>query len=168
MRATDHQITFTDLEFQSQGIELDPVLEEILQFVIKNAALVESVRQQLDLGLKKPQTGRGGLTAEQTILSLILMRIKNWDYRELAERIADGYTLRLFTQFYVSFRQACVIAKAENCYGFLHDRRDPQWQEEVWKEIKNVSLNGDHRSKDASRFQMNSGESRPGISLHWA
>jgi transposase, IS5 family len=100
MRATDHQITFADLEFQSQGIELDPVLEQILQFVIQNAALVESVRQQLDFGLKEPKTGRGGLTAEQTILSLILMRIKNWDYRELAERIADGYTLRLFTQFY--------------------------------------------------------------------
>jgi len=27
------------------------------------------------------------------------MRVKNWDYRELRERIADGYTLRHFTQF---------------------------------------------------------------------
>lgn len=61
---------------------------------------MEIVRQQLDSGLKKPQTGRSGLTAEQTILSLILMRVKNWDYRELAERIADGYTLRQFTGFY--------------------------------------------------------------------
>ena len=25
--------------------------------------------------------------------------MKNWDYRELRERIADGYTLRRFTQF---------------------------------------------------------------------
>jgi transposase, IS5 family len=25
------------------------------------------------------------------------MRIKNWDYRELRERIADGVTLRQFT-----------------------------------------------------------------------
>ena len=24
----------------------------------------------------------------------------NWDYRELRERIADGYTLRQFTEFY--------------------------------------------------------------------
>jgi IS5 family transposase len=31
--------------------------------------------------------------------SLILMRVKNWDYRELCERIADGYTLRQFTKF---------------------------------------------------------------------
>jgi IS5 family transposase len=30
---------------------------------------------------------------------MILMRVKNWDYRELRERIADGYTLRYFTAF---------------------------------------------------------------------
>jgi IS5 family transposase len=34
------------------------------------------------------------------LLSWILMRIKNWDYRELAERIRDAITLRLFTHFY--------------------------------------------------------------------
>ena len=28
------------------------------------------------------------------------MRVKNWDYRELRERIADGLTLRQFTDFY--------------------------------------------------------------------
>ncbi len=67
---------------------------------MRNAAVVETVRRQLDDGLKKPRTGRRGLSAEQTILSMILMRVKNWDYRELAERIADGYTLRRFTQFY--------------------------------------------------------------------
>jgi transposase, IS5 family len=99
MRATDPQVSFADLEFLSQGIHLDPVLEQILEFVTRNADLVETVRQQLDDGLKDPQTGRRGLTAEQTILSLILMRVKNWDYRELAERIADGYTLRRFTRF---------------------------------------------------------------------
>lgn len=100
MRTADPQISFADLEFLSQGIQLDPALEQILEFVLRNAALVETVRRQLDDGLRKPQTGRRGLTAEQTILSMILMRVKNWDYRELAERIADGYTLRQFTQFY--------------------------------------------------------------------
>jgi IS5 family transposase len=99
MRLANPQISFADLEFLSQGIQLDPVLQQILEFVTRNAALVETVRQQLDDGLKEPQTGRRGLTAEQTILSLILMRVKNWDYRELAERIADGYTLRQFTRF---------------------------------------------------------------------
>jgi IS5 family transposase len=28
------------------------------------------------------------------------MRLKNWDYRELRERIADGITLRQFTDFF--------------------------------------------------------------------
>jgi IS5 family transposase len=31
--------------------------------------------------------------------SLVLMRVKNWDYRELQERIQDGVSLRLFTGF---------------------------------------------------------------------
>src|SRR5438093_5835890 len=100
MRNTNPQISFADLEFMSQGIQLDPVLNQIVAFVQQNHAMVELVREQLNQGLKKPQTGRRGLTAEQTLLSLILMRYKNWDYRELRERIADGYTLRQFTQFY--------------------------------------------------------------------
>jgi hypothetical protein len=28
------------------------------------------------------------------------MRVKDWDYRELGERIADGIMLRTFTNFY--------------------------------------------------------------------
>jgi len=40
------------------------------------------------------------LTPSQTLRSLVLMRVKNWDYRELRERIADGFTLRQFTDFY--------------------------------------------------------------------
>jgi len=51
-------------------------------------------------GLKKPLQGRRGLTAPQVLRSLVLMRVKNWDYRELRERIADGLTLRQFTDFY--------------------------------------------------------------------
>jgi IS5 family transposase len=100
MRATDPQISFADLEFMSQGIQLDPVLEQISAYIDQHEELVETVRKQLDQGLKKPQTGRNGITAGQVLRSFILMRVKNWDYRELAERIADGYTLRRFTQFY--------------------------------------------------------------------
>ena len=50
-------------------------------------------------GLKKPTTGRNGITPSQTLRALILMRVKNWDYRDLRERINDGFTLRTFTQF---------------------------------------------------------------------
>lgn len=57
------------------------------------------MRQDLQRGLKKPLTGRGGITASQALRSLILLRVKNWDYRELRERINDGYTLRHFADF---------------------------------------------------------------------
>jgi IS5 family transposase len=65
----------------------------------ERSSLVELVRKDLERGLKKPNAGRDGITPTQTLLSLILMRVKNWDYRELRERIDDGYTLRTFTQF---------------------------------------------------------------------
>src|SRR6266853_896397 len=61
--------------------------------------LIEKVRGDLQRGLKNPATGRNGLTPSQVLRSLILMRVKDWDYRELRERIADGYTLRTFTDF---------------------------------------------------------------------
>jgi transposase, IS5 family len=35
--------------------------------------------------------------------SLVLQRVKNWDYRELRERIADALTVRRFTDFYSSW-----------------------------------------------------------------
>ena len=57
------------------------------------------IRGDLRRGLKKPDTGRNGLAPREVLRSLVLMRVKNWDYRELRERIADGCTLRLFTGF---------------------------------------------------------------------
>lgn len=97
--ATDPQISFADLEFIHQRIELEPTLKAIADFIDTHAAIVEHVRRDLARGLKQPTTGRKGLTPQQVLRSVILMRVKNWDYRELRERIADGYTLRYFTQF---------------------------------------------------------------------
>jgi transposase, IS5 family len=98
-RFPEPQLSFADLELRHQGVRLDPVLEAIVAFLDDHAALVEHVRQDLVRGLKNPYTGRDGMTPSQTLRSLILMRIKNWDYRELRERINDGYTLRTFTDF---------------------------------------------------------------------
>jgi len=100
MRADHSQITFADLEFLQQGIRLEPLLEKISDFLDDHNELVELVRCDLERGLKEPETGRPGLTPDQVLRSLILMRSKNWDYRELRERINDGYTLRRFTGFY--------------------------------------------------------------------
>lgn len=99
-RSREPQWSFADLEFLSQNVRLEPVLQAISNFIDQHAELVEKVRRDLATGLKKPHTGRNGLTAEQTLRALTLMRVKNWDYRELRERIADGYTLRRFTDFH--------------------------------------------------------------------
>jgi len=99
MRIENSQITFADLEFLQQGVRLDPLLEKISDFLDNHDELEEIVRCDLERDLKDPETGRPGLTAGQVLRSLILMRIKDWDYRELRERINDGYTLRKFTGF---------------------------------------------------------------------
>ena len=94
------QMSFADLELLRQGVRLEPLLQTICDFLDKQAAPVERVRRDLIRGLNEPDKGRRGLTASQTLRALVLMRLKNWDYRELRERIADGITLRRFTDFY--------------------------------------------------------------------
>lgn len=105
MRATARQISFADWELirqGEQGVRLEPLLEAISEFLDDQRDIVERVRHDLVRGLKQPGSGRSGLTATQVLRSLVLMRLKNWDYRELRERIADGLTLRRFTDFYCS------------------------------------------------------------------
>lgn len=99
MRTPVPQRTFADVEFRRQGIALEPPLQTIAAFLNQHAALIDQVRRDLLRGVPHPTTGRRGLTPAQVLRSLVLMRVKNWDYRELRERIADGYTLRGFTQF---------------------------------------------------------------------
>src|SRR5262245_20122477 len=83
-----------------RGVRLEPLLEAISDFLDDHEDIIERVGRDLARGLKKPGTGRSGLTARQILRSLVVMRLKNWDYRELRERIADGLTLRQFTDFY--------------------------------------------------------------------
>ncbi len=99
-RATDPQVSFADWEMMQQGIALDPLLVAISDLLEQHQELIEQVRVDLQRGLKRPEMGRDGLTPPQVLRSLVLMRVKNWDYRELRERIADGYTLRCFSHFY--------------------------------------------------------------------
>lgn len=99
-RSTKPQISFADWELLQQGIVLEPLLQNISDFLDDHEELIKPVRRDLQRGLKNPRTGRSGLTPQQVLRSLIVMRVKSWDYRELRERIADGYTLRQFTDFY--------------------------------------------------------------------
>jgi transposase, IS5 family len=92
------QLSFADLQLQSQGIHLDSTLQRIADFPDENSALVEPVRKDLERGLKKPNAGRHGITPARP-RALVLMRVKNLDYRDLRERINDGFALRAFTPF---------------------------------------------------------------------
>jgi transposase, IS5 family len=98
-RTLNPQLSFADLELSRLGVHLDPLLQGIDSFLELHSDLIEHVRLDLERGLKNPSTGRNGITPSQVLRSLTLMRVKNWDYRELRERINDGYTLRGFTQF---------------------------------------------------------------------
>jgi len=99
-RTAQQQASFADWELMRQGLRLEPLLQAISDFLENQKDMIEQVRCDLTRGLKKPETGRSGLTPQQILRSLVLMRIKNWNYRELRERIADGCTLRQFTDFY--------------------------------------------------------------------
>lgn len=92
------QISFADLEL-GQNLRLDPLLEQISDFLDQHGEIVTAVHRDLSRCLKKARRGRRGMNAEQVLRSFVLMRTKSWDYRELAERVADGLTLRAFTRF---------------------------------------------------------------------
>ena len=90
MRATARQISFADWELmrqRDQGIRLEPLLEAISGFLDDQWDVIERVRRDLVRGLKQPGSGRHGLTATQVLRSLVLMRLKNWDYRECANAL---------------------------------------------------------------------------------
>lgn len=93
-------LSFADWEMTQQGVRMEPMLQAIADFLSDHDELIDAVGCDLRAGLKNPDTGRSGLAAAQVLRSLVLMRIKDWDYRELRERIADGYTLRQFTAFH--------------------------------------------------------------------
>lgn len=98
--AAKRQFSFADLEMIHQRVKLDPLLQTISDFLDDNATMIDAIQRDLRRSVKNPNKGRNGLTPQQVLRSLILKRVKNWDERELRERIADGYTLRQFTDFY--------------------------------------------------------------------
>jgi transposase, IS5 family len=94
------QVSFAELEWQAQGIRLESSLQGLSDLLDRHDELLELVASDLRRGLKQPAAGREGLSAVQVLRSFILQRVKDWDFRELRERVADGLTLRQFTGFY--------------------------------------------------------------------
>jgi IS5 family transposase len=99
VRSRIRPLTFADFELQAQGVALEAPLRAVADFLDEHEELVTLVHQDLVRGLKRPRRGRDGLSAVQVLRAFVLQRVKHWDLRELRERIADGYTLRLFTTF---------------------------------------------------------------------
>jgi IS5 family transposase len=99
VRPQARPLSFADLELRHQGIALEATLHALADFLDGHAELVRLVHADLVRGLTRPRTGREGLTASQVLRAFVLQRVKHWDLRELRERIADGYTLRIFTTF---------------------------------------------------------------------
>ena len=101
MRRLKHrQRSFADLELEQQGVRLEPALAAISTLLDRQSRkLLKAVAQDLRRGLKQASQGRDGMSAEQVLRALVLKQIKNWSFRELRERIADGLTLREFTRF---------------------------------------------------------------------
>ena len=104
MRATARQISFADWELMrqgDQGVRLEPLLEGDIRLSRRPAGRHRVYPARSGAGPEdSPAASRHGLTATQVLRSLVLMRLKNLDYRELRERIADRLTLRQFTDFY--------------------------------------------------------------------
>jgi IS5 family transposase len=94
------QPSFADVELQAQHLDQDATLQALGALLDDQPGLVELVHQDLQRGLRQRRTGRPAATAEQVLRAFILQRVKNWDLRELRERIADGYSLRIFTGFF--------------------------------------------------------------------
>src|SRR2546427_10564337 len=99
MRSLPPQLSFADLELQFQGVQLDPLLRTIAEFLDQHLTLIEQVRKDLERGLKNPRTGRNGIAPSHVLRSLVLMRVKNWAYRVLHEATHESFTLRSITAF---------------------------------------------------------------------
>ena len=84
------QGSFADLEFAAQGVALDATLHAIAEFLDDQGDLVALVYQDLVRGLKQPQRGRDGLTADQVLRAFVLQRVKNWGNRSGSNGLARG------------------------------------------------------------------------------
>jgi len=80
------------------GLRLEPLLEAISSSLTASID-DERVRGDLVRGLKKPLQGRRGLTRRRCCARCLDAR-QELGLPRAAERIADGLTLRQFTDFY--------------------------------------------------------------------
>jgi IS5 family transposase len=66
-RSATRQISFADWELMRQGVRLEPLLQAISDFLDDQQDIIERVRRDLVRGLRKPRSGRRGLTPQQVL-----------------------------------------------------------------------------------------------------
>src|SRR5229473_8507860 len=96
-----------------QGLRLEPLLQAISDFLDDQKDMIEQVRCDLIRGLKNAETGRSGLTPQQILRSLVLMRIKNWDFFFLRMRRPHRSTLFPYTTLFRSPGQDGPVTRLE-------------------------------------------------------
>ena len=145
-RTAKSQISFADWELLRQGISLEPFLQTISDFLEDHEEMIEAVRRDLERGLKNPATGRNGLTPSQVLRSFVLKSVKSWDLRELRERIADGYTLRQFTEFY------CQPVPKHHAFNRAFHRLTPETVKAINELVVNAAV--DLGLEDGNRLRV--------------
>lgn len=77
--------------------EIGRELEGISNLLLANPQILDLVYGDL-VGLKDPETGRLGMTAEQVLRCAILKQYRNLTYEELAFHVTDSRTFRAFAK----------------------------------------------------------------------
>ena len=77
--------------------EIGRELEAISQLLNENRQILDHVYDDL-IGLKDPETGRMGMTAEQVLRCAILKQCRNLTYEELAFHLVDSRSFRNFAK----------------------------------------------------------------------
>lgn len=151
------QPSFADLELQSQTLHRNPTLESISELLDQHGELVEMVHRDLVRGLKRPRSGRRGMTAEQVLRSFVLKGIKSWDFRELRERTADGYSLRLFTRFF------CRKVPRHSAFNRAFNRLTPDTLRAINRAVIQVAV--DLKLEDGKQLRVDT--SVVETDIHW-
>lgn len=94
MRKTKHQqlslrVEPIDHEHARELAEIDAILCEIPE-------VLDLVKQDIERDVKHPETGREGMTANQTVRSMIVKQMNGFSYEQLAFHLADSISYRAF------------------------------------------------------------------------
>ncbi|MDP9348855.1 MAG: ISNCY family transposase [Gemmatimonadota bacterium] len=74
-------------------------LEAISRILEKEVGVAECIEQDLLRGVKNPQTGRAGMSADQVLRVLLVKQMNGFSYEELHFHLLDSASYRTFCRF---------------------------------------------------------------------